>query len=181
MMGNIIDKTLLDGCLQNDRKSQKELYDKFAPKMLGICMRYAHSKDEAEDILTDSFVAVFQNLSQFKGDSPLEYWIKSIVTHKAISNYRANAKHYHNISIDEFDYEQLADETINVETHINQKKLMETIRNMPDYLRIILNMRAFEGMEYTAIAQLLKIKEVTCRARFAKAKKWLEEELGVRG
>lgn len=76
------------GCLRNDRKQQELLYRKLAPKMLAVCMRYAHDKDEAQDILQEGFIKMFNNVHKYRGDGNLEGWIRRIMVHCAISRYR---------------------------------------------------------------------------------------------
>lgn len=171
------DQKLIEGCLNNDRRSQKRLYDEYAPIMLGICMRYANSKDEAEDILIEGFTLVFMKLGSFKGECSLAFWIKRVMINTAISNYRKNAKHYTAISFDEFPETQIEDRGSSIETALSQKELMRLIQEMPEILRIVLNLRAFEAYEYHEIAAQLEINEVTARTRFFKARKWLEERM----
>jgi len=172
----IDDKTLIKGCLKNDRISQKMLYEKYAPAMLGICMRYVNCKDEAEDILIEGFVNVFKHLDSFRSESSLGSWIKRIMINKAISYYRMHSKHYYNQHIDEIEFD-ITDGTIDIDDSFSQKDILNIIQKMPEHLRIVLNMRAFEGLEYSEIAEKLNILEVTCRSRFAKAKQWVKEFL----
>lgn len=171
------DKLLVEGCLKNDRNSQKKLYEKYAPSMLGVCMRYVNCKDEAEDIMVEGFMKVFLNLEFYKGESSLAYWIKKVMVNNAISYYRKNSKHYKTLSIDDMEYKEVEDASGNIETNISQKELLQIIQEMPEYMRMVLNLRAFEGYTYDQIAEILEINEVTCRTRFCKAKKWLEERL----
>src|ERR1700754_3197118 len=77
-----------EGCLQNDRKQQELLYKTLAPKMMSVCMRYANDKDEAQDILQEGFIKMFNNVHNYRGDGSLEGWIRRIMVHSAISRYR---------------------------------------------------------------------------------------------
>jgi len=175
-MEHIDDKILIEGCLKNDRISQRMLYEKYAPGMFGICMRYTNCKDEAEDILIEGFVNVFKHIDSFRSESSLGPWIKKIMINNAISHYRKYSKHYYIQHIDEIAID-IMDDTINVDDSFSQKDILEIIQKMPEHLRIVLNMRAFEALEYSEIAEKLNIAEATCRSRFAKAKKWIEELL----
>src|ERR1700749_3010987 len=76
------------GCLKNNRKQQEALYRALAPKMLAVCMRYAHDKDEAQDILQEGFIKMFNNVHKYRGEGNLEGWIRRIMVHTAISRYR---------------------------------------------------------------------------------------------
>src|ERR1700739_886708 len=76
------------GCLLNDRKQQEALYRALAPKMLAVCMRYANDKDEAEGILQEGFIKMFNIVHNYRGDGNLKGWIRRIMVHTAISRYR---------------------------------------------------------------------------------------------
>lgn len=171
------DKKLIAGCLKNDRNCQKLLYEIYSPTMLGVCMRYANTKDEAEDIMIKGFMKIFQHLKSFKGNGSLAFWIKRVIINTAISHYRVNAKHYNHYSIDEHEYLEPEEQPIYIEEKESKEKLLKLIQSMPENLRIVLNLRAFEGMEYENIATQLGIPEITARTRFSKARKWLEERL----
>lgn len=147
--------------------------------MLGICMRYANCKDEAEDIMIEGFINVFNRLDSYKGESSLYYWIKRVMVNCSISYFRKNAKHFQNLSIDEFPESDVEDNTVSVESNMAQKELLRIIQEMPEHLRVVLNLRAFEAYEYEDIARELNISEITSRTRFSKAKKWLEERLNI--
>ena len=171
------DKILVEGCLKNQRNSQKKLYEKYAPIMLGICMRYVNCKDEAEDVMIEGFMKVFLSLDSYKEECSLFYWIKKVMVNNAISYYRKNSKHYQSVSINEVEGYDVVDTFNDMETNISQRELLGIIQRMPEFLRIVMNLRAFEGYSYNQISEILDISEVTCRTRFCKAKQWLEERL----
>ncbi|MDR2980508.1 MAG: sigma-70 family RNA polymerase sigma factor [Bacteroidales bacterium] len=163
--------------MENDRNSQKLLYEKYSPAMLGHCMRFANIKDEAEDIMIEGFMNIFKSLESFRGDCSLAFWMKRVMTNTAISYYRRHAKHYNHYSIDEHAYFDPEDTTIYINEKQSKDELLQLIQEMPEKFRIVLNLKAFEGMKYDEIAQQLDIQNVTARTRFSKAKKWLEERL----
>jgi RNA polymerase sigma factor (sigma-70 family) len=82
------DSDLLSGCIRGDRKMQRELYDRFAPKMYGVCLRYAGNAEEAEDILQEGFIKVFRKIESFRGEGSFEGWIRRIFVNTAIEYYR---------------------------------------------------------------------------------------------
>ncbi len=166
---------LIDGCLHNDRKSQQELYDTFAPKMLAVCMRYAVTKHEAEDIMIEGFMQVFTHIGEFKRTCSLEFWIRQIMVNKAISNFRVNQKRYHHDVIDT-DVE-IADETADIETTLTGRKIIEIIQLMPNMLRFVFNLRVFEEFSYKEIGQELAISENNARVHFLRAKKWITNKI----
>lgn len=85
------EKELIEACLNNDPKAQRELFHSYAPAMLSICMRYSKNHDEAKDMMQDGFVKVLLSLNKFKGDSSLSTWMTRIMINTSIDYYN---KHY---------------------------------------------------------------------------------------
>ena len=86
------DYSLVDECVRGNQRAQKTLFERFAPKMLAVCQRYAKDIDEAEDILQDGFVKVFLKLEAFKQQGSLEGWIRKIMVNTALDQIRRNVK-----------------------------------------------------------------------------------------
>lgn len=169
---------IINGCLQNKRGSQQELYDIFAPKMLTVCMRYAFTQQEAEDIMIEGFVAVFNHLADFKNESSLEQWIRQIMVNKAISNYRNNKRRYNHLTINE-NIELEDEQILDIESSMTGKKLIQMIQQMPDNLKMVFNLRVFEEYEFKEIAEELTIPVSTARVYFLRAKKWINEHIEI--
>src|SRR3569833_3308847 len=115
-------------CLKNDRKQQELLYRTLAPRMLAVCMRYAHDKDEAQDILQEGFIKMFKNAHNYRGDGTLEGWIRRIMVHCAISRYRKKKKM---VLVDDFTEENCG--TVSgYNAHVLEAKyLMQMIQYLP--------------------------------------------------
>lgn len=167
------DLDLIKGCLNNDRNSQQSLYDKYAPKMLSICMCYSTSKDEAEDIMIEGFMKVFTSLESFTHKSSLEVWIRSIMTHCAINNYKKNKKFRFTEPIEDMVEEPDAQALNSIPDSISEKEILFAIQKMPPKLQVVLNLIAFDGYSYEKVSQELEIPQVTVRSRLCRAKKWL--------
>lgn len=166
---------LIDGCLRNDRKSQQALYNLFAPKMLAVCMYYATTKHEAEDVMIEGFMQVFTHLDKYLGQGSLEHWIRQIMVNKAISNFRNNHKRYGYDIIDE--EVEIADETANIETQMTAQEILKIMQKMPELLKIVFNLRVFEEYSFKEIGKELNMEESTARVYFMRAKKWITEEV----
>src|SRR5436853_142282 len=82
------DEEMVKGCSENDGRAQKALYERFSRRMFGVCLRYTPTREEAEDILQEGFVKVFQAIGMYKNFGPLENWIKKIVVNTALDHYR---------------------------------------------------------------------------------------------
>src|SRR5215218_3860731 len=74
--------------MKGNRKMQRELYERFAPKMYGVCLRYAGKVEEAEDILQEGFIKVFNKIGSYRGDGSFEGWIRRIFVNTAIEHFR---------------------------------------------------------------------------------------------
>lgn len=175
MKGAVMDEfQLVSGCLQNDRGCQKALYERFAPKMLAVCMRYSASKSEAEDVMMEGFFKVFTSLKNFSFQSSLEVWVRSVMVHCAINNYNKNKRVWFTETIDNLSE---SDEPLiwsPLPDSISTSEVMTAIQKMPSYLQVVLNMVAFDGYSYDEVSLMLGISQVTVRTRFFRAKKWLQ-------
>ena len=169
---------LIHACLQNDRNAQRKLYQAYAGRMLVVCMRYVQNQAEAEDILQDAFIKVFQNLSKFRAESTLGSWIKRIVVNTAINQIRAGI-HFKDMS-DVQEYEnQVSDNQSGIET-IQFQELIEMIQKLPKGCRAVFNLFAIEGYKHHEIAEMLNITEGTSKSQYSRAKVILQGILSVK-
>ena len=170
------DYHLIMGCLANDRKSQRNLYNKYSPLLLGVCMRYAKNMEDAEDILIEGFMKIFTGLNGFKNDSSLKSWMYKIMINTAINYLKRNEKHHHTTQIIE---ETLVDETTvldDIPESISRKELVEQMQKMPEHFRTVLNLIALDGYSYETVSAYLSIPEATVRSRLSKAKQYLHKQ-----
>lgn len=161
-------KKLVEECLKQDPRAQKTLYDTYAPMMLGVCMRYARSREAAEDTLHDAFVKVFAKLHTLRNKVALEDWIYHIVIYTAINNVKRERWHFEAIEVDavELDY-----------SPYDVSELLEVIQTLPAVYRTVFNLREVEGYDYKEIAKMLKLNENSVRSILFRAKKMLKEKL----
>lgn len=174
------DSSLVEKCIKGDARAQRALFDKFAPKMLGVCMRYAKNTEQAEDVLQDGFVKVFTKLSNYSGNGSFEGWIRRIIVNTALDEIRKNVKFQKNVSVDEVDYK------LELDSHILEglaaQDLMKIVNELPDGYRIVFNMFAIEGYSHKDIAMQLNISENTSKSQYSRARAYLKvklEELGI--
>jgi len=173
---------LIDGCLKNNREAQRRLYEKYAPAMMGVCMRYSGTREKAEDVLMDGFTKVFQNLSSFKGDSSLDSWIRAIMVKTAISHFRAEKKHLQQDDLDDNEAAAAVNsgQESSIITKLEAKQVMEMVAQMPDDLRVIFNMRLVEDYSFRDIAQALDRNENTVRVYYQRARQWIQNQVKTR-
>ncbi len=169
------DEELIKGCLAGKRAAQNRLFDKYAPKMLGVCFRYAQTEHDAEDIMQDGFVKVFANLEKFRKEASLETWIKRVMINTALNFLKATQKLRMEADIDVV--ENNADIATSQYHDIDTQVLMQCIHSLPAGYRVVLNMFAIEGFSHKEIAEQLEITESTSRSQFSRAKILLQKKL----
>jgi len=169
------EEAILKGCLNKERAAQKALYEKFSPKMLAICYRYAPNIADAEDMLQESFIKIFSHIYQFEGKGSLEGWIRRIVIHTSINQLKKNRKFSNSIDIVPMaEYIMQKEKQI---ANMQSKDIIECIRILPVGYRTVLNLYAIEGYSHKEIAQMLNIEESTSRSQYVRAKQMLERML----
>ncbi len=172
-------KKVLSDCLKGKTDAQKKLYEHFAPLMTTVCYRYTKSWYEAEDVLQEGFVKVFNNLEQFKGDGELGGWIRRIMVNTAINYLRKNQKYSQEADV-EVVPEQMSKD-ISPIAGLQAKQLAEIIQRLPSGYQTVFNLYAIEGYSHVEIGEMLDIGESTSRSQYLRARgilrKWIETEL----
>ena len=172
------DFSLVNECIKGNPKAQKALFDNFAPKMFSVCLRYMKKSDEAEDVLQDSFVKIFQKLSDFKNEGVLEGWIRRIVVNSCLDQIRKNSKFLNDIQAEEVEYK--LDQNSFIAENLMAEELMNLIQKMPDGYRLVFNMFAIEGFSHQEIASQLGITESTSKSQYLRARAYLRDRIGER-
>lgn len=167
------EKELIDGCRKGNRASQKVLYDRFCKKMMVVCLRYSKSTPEAEDILQEGFVKVFQGLEGFRQDAKLETWMTRIMVNTALNHHRKKLYLYPMVDIEEIDIPQ--SEVSLSGLHFSQ--LLEMIQALPQGCQVVFNLFAMEGYGHKEIAAMLGISEGTSKSQYARARSLLQSWL----
>jgi RNA polymerase sigma factor (sigma-70 family) len=169
------EEALLQGCLQNKAVAQKALYEKYCAKMLSVCYRYAHNREDAEDMLQEGFIKVFSQIHSFENRGALEGWIRRIVVHTCINILKKNKKFNESVDLIHATSMQVRDESI--PSIIQAKQVVECIRLLPIGYRTVLNLYAVEGYSHREIGAMLDIEESTSRSQYTRAKAMLENIL----
>lgn len=164
---------LIELCLKHDRKGQNLLYQRFAPKMLGVCMRYVKRKEEAEEVLMNGFVKIFNRIEDFKDEGSFEGWIRRIMVNECLNHLRYKKNLF--IETDETDWAEPAHEP--VESNESTQALLQMVQDLPLGYRTVFNLFAIEGYEHREIADMLEIDENTSRSQLSRARKLLRERI----
>ncbi len=169
------EELMLAGCLRNNAASQEALYNRFSPRMLGVCYRFAKNREDAEDMLQEGFIKVFTQMHQYRNEGALEGWIRRIVVHTCINILKKNKKFAESVDIIHANSVHIKEDMI--PSIMQAKQVVECIRMLPLGYRTVLNLYAIEGFSHKEIAMLLDIEESTSRSQYTRAKAMLEEIL----
>lgn len=166
---------IINGCRQKKHRAQKALYDRYHPVLMGICVRYAKSNAEAEDILITGLTRIFDKIDDYRGSGSFEGWMKKIMVSVAIDNFRKNRKHYFHQDVSEVAKDDIGFDYIPDNFSVND--ILKTIQQLPDGYRIVFNLYAIEGYSHKEIAEKLNISESTSKTQLMKARKKLKQKL----
>jgi len=161
--------------LKNDAAAQRELYNKYSPKMLAVCYRFAHNREDAEDMLQEGFIKVFSQIHTFENRGALEGWIRRIVVHTCINHLKKNKRFHESVDLIHANNLQVREESI--PSIIQAKEVVECIRMLPMGYKTVLNLYAIEGFSHKEIASMLDIEESTSRSQYTRSKAMLEDLL----
>lgn len=170
------DDELIKGCLKEDESSQRELFRKYAGKMLGVCQRYAHNSGDAEDIVQDAFIKVFEKIHQFKNEGSFEGWVRKIVVNTALKKYTV-IRYDKEVSGYEINDRNESSIEATAYSHLTEKELLGLINNLPDGYRLIFNLYVIEGYQHEEIATMLGIQSGTSRSQLVKARNMLKNQI----
>lgn len=170
------EEAIITGCLQFDPISQRALYDRYSPKMLSVCYRFAHNRQDAEDMLQEGFIKVFTQIGSFERKGAFEGWIRRIVVHTCINILKKEKKFSESVELSHADhYIQVREDAI--PAIMQAKQVVECIRLLPLGYKTVLNLFAIEGYSHKEIAEMLDIGESTSRSQFTRARTMLESIL----
>ena len=177
-MTETFDIQLIKSCRKGDRAAQRVLYDRLAPRMFPVCIRYVGDRTLAEDILQDGFVTLFTKLDNYKGDGSFEGWARRIFVTTALMHLRK--KDALKMSDDLEVAKGLKTEVTGQIANIGYKELMEMVMSLPTGFRTVFNMDAVEGYSHKEIADILGISEVTSRTQYSRARAILQSKIKER-
>jgi RNA polymerase sigma factor (sigma-70 family) len=172
------EQLLIKGCIAGDRALQTKLYNLFAPKMLGVCLRYARNKEEAEDILQEGFLRVFTYIKTFKGNGSFEGWIRKIMVNCALFRYRNKSQLQPVIRLEGSEYDTACE--TDIASNLDAKELLSLVQTLPAGYRIVFNLYVFEGYKHREIAEALGISEGTSKSNLSDARVFLQKALLVK-
>jgi RNA polymerase sigma factor (sigma-70 family) len=169
------DSELAKGCLEGKREYQLALYKRYASTMMSICLRYTNSRNDAEDVMQEGFIKVFERIEQWQNTGALGGWIRTIIVNTALSHFRSNAKWNHTADVD--NHQHLPAEDLDPLRQMHADELHKMISTMPAGYRTVFNLFAVEGYGHKEIAEMLGVTENTSKTQYLKARAWLQKAI----
>jgi len=169
------EEELIHRCLKNDVKAQEEFYRRFAPKMYGVCLRFAKNQMEADDFLQEGFIKVFTNLKSFRNEGSLEGWIRRTIVNTAINLIKKNSKYLNDTDVEKADL--LPQDEAGALNHLCVEELLELIARLPVGYRMVFNLNVIEGYTHKEIGELLDISENTSKSQLSRARQTLQKKI----
>ncbi len=168
------EEELIRGCINEDKACQRELYERYCGLMFAVCLRYSRHRAEAQDLLQDGFIKVFDNISKFSFNGSFEGWIRRIMVNTALNNFKKGSVRNEQFGIEEYQVEAVQPKA---ESNMREKELLKIIQMLPDGYRHVFNLYAIEGYNHKEIGEALGISESTSRSQLSKARKWIQNIL----
>lgn len=168
-----IEDSLVQEAQKGDRSAQKALFEILAPTMMGVCMRYGNNREEAEDLLHDGFIRLFERLDKYSFQSPIEAWSRRVFVNMCINHVtRGKRKHFY----EEIEEDKLAQTETNDSAYadlldkMEMKEILQCIHDLPEKYRLVLNLYAIDGLSHQQIADQCKISVGASKSRLSRAR-----------
>ncbi|NCA20642.1 MAG: sigma-70 family RNA polymerase sigma factor [Crocinitomicaceae bacterium] len=174
----MITKEIVIGFSKGEKAAFDKIYAAFSASMFGVCLRYARCRDDAKDMLQESFIKLYNSRESINIDMPIAPWLKTITIRTALNYIKKN---YSNILVEN---ELKFDKAImDVEDEVDKQELMEKLikilQQLPDGYRTVFNLYTIDNLTHKEIADYLSISEGTSKSQYFKAKKMIQELLAV--
>jgi len=167
-------KPIISECIAGNQKAQAKLYQQFAPKMFGVCMRYAKDLTDAEDNLQEGFMKVFTNLKSFRNDGSFEGWIRRIMVNVSIEKIRKQHIMYPVEDVAIYDSINFSDDVI---AKIAAEDLIKLVQELPPRYRLGFYLYVIEGLSHQEISQEMAITQGTSKSNLARAREILKKKV----
>ena len=171
-------KRLIEGCKAQRPSAQRELYARFSGQLFATAIRHTNAREDAEDVLQDSFVKIFKHIKSYRQDFSFEGWMRRIVVNTAITHYRRNLKHRHHQDIDEVHATPRDLENVN-DLEFTADELEFAIAQLPIGYRTVFCMYVIEGFKHQEIADKLGVDVNTSKSQLSRARKYLQRVLAT--
>jgi RNA polymerase sigma factor (sigma-70 family) len=171
------EEQLIEGCKRKESACFEALYQRYASKLMTIARRYANTTFEAEDILQEAFIKIFQTLHSYRYQGSFEGWLKKIVVHTAINHFHKHKRHFPAVGSEDAAEHEPDISCEDIIDHLSAEELIRTIQCLPEGYRQVFNLYEIEGYTHREVATMLGIQEGTSKSQLSKAKHLLKKLL----
>ena len=168
------EKEMIEGALRGEARCQRALFDRYAPLLMAVCQRYCRNQAEAEDVLQDSFIRIFDKLHTYGFQGSFAGWARRLCVNVALKTYQRKRFTMEQSGLDNLP-EHGSDPTAFAK--LGEEELLALVQNLPDGYRIVFNLYAIEGYSHKEIGQRLGIQEASSRSQLLKARKLLQQQV----
>lgn len=167
-------KNIVKECASGNVRAQETLYRMLAPKMFGVCLRYARDNTEAEDSLQEGFIRVFMNIKKFRHEGSLEGWVRRIMVNVSLEKFRKQHIMHPVEDVAIYEQQNFSDGILD---KITAEELIGLIQELPPRYRMVFNLYVLEGMNHKEISETMEISEGTSKSNLARARDILKRRV----
>jgi len=161
-------------CIKGDRNACRQLFTMYSGKMMALCYRFSRDRSEAEDMLQEGFVRIFDKLNLFSGQGSLESWMRRVMINNALKYKQKHVTKYNYSEIENF---HIYDPNPSIIDELSKEEIIRLVQSMPAGYKTVFNLYVIEGYSHKEIANMLEIGESTSRSQLVKARTLLKEKL----
>lgn len=162
---------LVRACQRLEPAAQTAFYDRYKKQLLGVCLRYARTDAEAEDIFQEAFIKVFTHIDQLIKPESADSWVKSVVIRTAINYYHRTTKNENCQTIyEESNDDRESDDYLRMISRFSQEEICAVINQLPDGARLVVNLYLIDGYSHEEIAEMLDIAEGTSKSQLSRGR-----------
>ncbi|MDB4414945.1 sigma-70 family RNA polymerase sigma factor [Saprospiraceae bacterium] len=165
------EQQIIQGCRKQDRHAQQALYQRYSPKMFGVCKRYLKNHEDAEDVLVEGLFKAISKIEMYKGDGSFEGWIRRIIVNEALMHLRKNKNFKMTVEISNIEIQSF----ITIQDELEAQDIYNLLDKLPTGYRTIFNLYVVEGFKHREIAEQLNISINTSKSQLILAKKRLQK------
>lgn len=167
---------IIEGCIRHNRKAQLALWKQHSGYLLGVCMRYATDRPEAEDMLQEAYMKIYFNLGEYAGTGSFRGWLRKVTVNTAITYYNRNLKHKHQVDIDEYVSAETGTAGFE-EDFCTSEDLYRVLGELSPGYRMVFNLYTIDGYKHHEIADMLGIDVNTSKSQYSRARAILRKKL----
>lgn len=174
---DLSEQDLATRCKNRDAEAQREVYRRYASTFMAVCMRYARNREEAEDLLQDGFIRIFDYLHQYRCEGSLEGWARRVMVTTCINHTRTRHRELEKEGLDEFHEQTLGDGFTDYAIRFELKELMAMVQELPNQYRTVFNLFVIDGYNHQEIADMLGISQGSSKSNLSRARAILQKRI----